>query len=400
MGRTRGARLALLVLLAGCGARTELFGPPPDEVATDGGVAPQDASGAFEASSPFDAGVVMLDATTFDGGFTPDSAAPIDAGTLDAATLDAGIDAATIECVATEPTQLADATAGLDQIAIDSHHVYFHDESGVHRVGKSGGAVITIAPLKNWVWPDLGAFDVNDDGLTLWQYQPGTSPTIDVSRIGPNGGAPVKIATLQGMPGAGTLNDLDHALIVYGGPAPAVPGIMDVAPDGTATYVPSGGFDLAFARSDDTDVYYSSNWAIYRSGAKSDTQIGKAPDFTYITSFVFDGDTIYFVADDSTQDVTVGSMPKKGGGPTTILWSSSSVALGGMAQDETFLYVVDRFKPAIVRIRKDGTGVDDAIAGVNGKDSYMDVKVDDKCVYFTAGASTPTGKPGVYATPK
>jgi hypothetical protein len=393
MRRARGARIFVLVLLAGCGARSELLGALPEDVANDAG-GTHDASGALDAVAPFDAGAVPLDAAF-------DADVPIDSSTFDAG-FDAGIDAATIECVATAPTSIANAGPGLDQVAIDSHTVYFHDQNGVHRVPKSGGAVIDVTPLKNYNWPDITAFGADDDGITFWQYLPSTAaPTIAVSHIGPNGGAATRIASLSGLYAYGTTNALGQAFIYYGVPNsnPQSVGLSEVAPDGTVTPLPSAGTSTGFVRSDGVDTYVASNFAIYRITQNGMTLVGTTQQTMYVIGILIDGPTLYFMADDSTQDVVIGAMPKQGGGPTTMLWSSSGVALGGMAQDDAFLYIVDRFKPAIVRIRKDGTGVDDAVAGVNGE-SFTDVKVDDKCLYYSYYSSVPTAKVAIFAAPK
>jgi hypothetical protein len=395
MRRSRGAQLFVLVLVTGCGARSELLGAFTDDVSIDAGGA-TDASGVRDAAPPLDAGVIPVDAG-FDA--TLDSGVTLDAATDDAG-VDAGFDAASIECTATRPTRIADSAQALDQVAIDSHTVYFHDQNGIHRVAKSGGALTDVTPLKNSNWPDITAFAANDDGVTFWQYVPSTSPTIVVSHIGPNGGAATKLASFAGQYVYGTSHAFGDAFLYYGipGTTPLDVALTEIAPNGTVTPLSSPG-DINFVRNDGVDTYVASNYSIYRVTANDWVQVGIGQELTYIIGLAIDGPTIYFIADDSTEDVMVGAMPKQGGGPTTTLWSSTGVSLGGMDQDDTFLYVVDRFKPAIVRIRKDGTSVDDVVTGVNGE-SFTDVKVDDKCVYYSYGPSAPGAKPGIFAAPK
>jgi hypothetical protein len=398
MKGTRGARLVALLIVAGCGARTELLGDTPDDVsgasgASDaGGISNDGASEGVDASTR-DSGAAT-DATVFD-------ATTIDGSSADGSVLDAGFDSGgitTFACTATAPTRIADGISELDQIAIDSRSVYFHDDDGLHRVGKSGGAVVSVAPLKNYNWPDLTAFAANEDGVTFWQVNPGAKgATVDVSHVGPFGGAPHKIATAQGPLYYGTMNDLDQVFLMFGGPA--YPGITEIAPDGTTSPVASTGMYTDFVRSDDVDTYFASESLLYRSNAGGLAQVGATQSGMFIIGFVFDGPTIYFIADDSTQDIVVGSMAKQGGMPSTTLWTSNGVALGGMDQDESFVYVVDRFKPAIVRIHKDGSGVDDAVVGAKGE-SFTDVKVDDRCVYYSYSSPVKGVSAGVFAAPK
>jgi hypothetical protein len=379
-GTTRGARLAALVLIAGCGARTDLFGVPPDDFASDAGGAPDGASGVLDASGHAESGVIVLDA----------------------AALDADIDAAAIACIATGPTPIAnDGAAWIDQLALDSHTVYFHDQAGLHRVGKSGGAVTSVYPLMNYVAPDLGAFGANDDGVTFWQSHPNPpSSTFDVLHVGPLGGAPVKLATLTGMAGRGTIDNLDRTFVIADDDR-GNSSVIEVAPDGATTTVPTVS-DPGLVRSDGIDTYFTITAGLFRATKTSPVMIGVLQPYTYFVDFIFDGATIYFTAYDVDNNVVAGAMAKQGGATPTVLWSSSSVSLSGMDQDTTFIYVADRGKPAIVRIRKDGTGSDEIITGAHELENFNDVKVDDRCIYYSyvSYAATITGKGSVFAMPK
>jgi hypothetical protein len=398
MKATRSARLVVIALLAGCGARTELFGPPPDDVATDAGGAPDDASGVLDATVPLESGVIALDAALDSGALDSD-----DASTFDAAppSLDAGVDAASIACTATRVTRLADGAPWLDQLALDAHTVYFHDQAGLHRVGKSGGAVTDIYPLKNFSAPDLGAFGVNDDGVTFWQSHPNPpSSTFDVFHVDPLGGAPVKLTTLPAMAGRGTIDDLDRTFVVSEPQNGTSASVFEVAPDGTSSKVTTSTLDFHIVRSDGIDTYFAGQAGIFRATANGPVRIGLLQPYAYFIDFIFDGPMIYFEAYDALNNVIVGAMAKQVDATPTIVWSGR-VLLSGMDQDATFIYVADRGTPAILRIRKDGTGSDAVITGVQ-LDNFNDVKVDDNCIYYSyvSYAQTIAGQSSVIAMPK
>jgi hypothetical protein len=402
MRGTRSARLAVLALLAGCGARTELFGvPPDDDAASDASF--DDASGALDASPRADSGAPSRDAA-LDGAL--DSSDAIDSGepsVVDAAPLDASVDAAAIGCTATALTPIVSTTGLLDQLALDSHTIYFHDEAGLHRVGKSGGAVTNIYPLKNFWAPDLGAFAANDDGVTFWQSHPNppANNTFDVLHVGSTGGAPVKLATIAGMAGRGTIDNLDRTFVVSE-PQNGTPStVVEVAPDGTTSVVPSGALDASLVRSDGIDTFFSSQAGMFRVTNKGPTRIGLLQPYEYFVDFIFDGPTIYFIAYDELNNEVVGTMSKDGSVMPSILWSGR-LLLSGMDQDATFIYVADRGTPAIVRIRKDGTGSDSVITGAPNVDNFNDVKVDDDCIYYSyvSYAKGGDGQSSIIAMPK
>jgi hypothetical protein len=281
--------------------------------------------------------------------------------------------------------------------------VYFHDEAGLHRVGKSGGAVTDVYPLKNFWAPDLGAFGANDDGVTFWQSHPNPpSSTFDVLHVGPFGGAPVKLATLPWMAGRGTVDSRDRTFVIGDPQNGQNSSVFEVAPDGTTSQVVSSTIDASLVRSDGTDTYFAGSGGIFRATTNGPLRLALFFPYVYFTDFIFDGPTIYFTANDVDENVIVGAVSKHGDTTNpTILWSGR-VLLSGMDQDATYVYAADRGTPAILRIRKDGAGSEQVITGVNAVDNFNDVKVDDKCIYYSyvSYAKSTAGTSSVIAMPK
>jgi hypothetical protein len=360
--------------LAGCGARTELLGEPPEDVdssmARDAAL---DANGAVDATDTRDSSMTADAPPTFD------AARHDDAG--EDAAVDAGVDAAPITCpFTTETTLVEDGTNALDQIALDDSYVYFHDGNAIYRVAKSGGTKTALASLKAPAWPELAAFMVDDTYVTWWQVINGATKT-DVKHAPKQGGTTTTIATLPSYFYYGSAGP--------GGTGPNYDELDSIAATGAVTKFGAAlPYQTTMVRYDRGDIYTLSPAGLHRFDGAAFTKLADAPPASYPNSMVFDDTTVYVTIGDGVGGFMVASAPKAGGS-FTILLTVQSGYLGGIAEDADYIYVADRIAARILRMNKDGSDLTTIVTSTTSQ--IVDLAVDDQCVYWTE--TTNSGKP-------
>ena len=367
------------VCVVACGARTTLF----DEFSDD-------ATG--------DAGIVFDDA-----GRPVDSGTPSDADSKDAARSDGGFDAAPILCPFTSQTVLANLrNAETDQIAVDDSYVYFHDNTSIARVAKSGGPMTEIASVDPPSWPDLSAFSLGDTDVTWWQIVD-TSAQTKINHVSKAGGPPTTVATLDNFFFYGTGGPAGSSY-VWGGNFSSE--VLDrVAADGTVTPIgsvlPAGTQGVA---SDTGEVYAFGQSGVYRFDGTTFRTFASVMPSTYPSFMVFDATTIFMTANDEVGGFSVSSIPKTGGSFTTLLHVTQSY-IGGVAVDADHVWVANRVPLSVptppsqlLRMNKDGGDV--TVFATAADSQIVDVAVDDLCVYWTETANTGATPSRVVAAPK
>ena len=335
----------LIANVFACGTRTELF---------DGRLFEDNDDDTFDAGEPSDA------STPNDARAPGDANAPNDSGPHhpphDASVIEASVDAAPPQCNATSPTLLATPGYSVDEVTVDSSHVFFHDHSGIWRVSKTGGDATLLAAMEAFWWPDNVSFMLDDTDVSWMQILGGKEKT-DVDRISKSGGTVRTLTTLNdyfyyGVPGAGSS--------IYTLTGTYTSAVLDsVAGDGTVTPLSSAlpvWSSAAFY--DGATLFLGGDTGIYRfDGTTFTTLVSLGP---YLNGMVVDDTSVYYAvnalngADPNV--LTIYSVPKTGGTPLT-LWSATNIEFGAMAVDAAHLYFVDRFKPAVMRMNKDGTSL-------------------------------------------
>jgi hypothetical protein len=370
----RVASIAGLGSLVCCGARSMLF---------DSAVGDQDgvAAGSPPTGPPHQSGLSPAPGVAHDG-------APVD-GTSDAgfdapSDASASVDAAPIPCAATsEPTELASlGNVAVDQIMLDDSYIYFHDNTGVSRVAKSGGRATSLASFRAPSWPDLSAFALDSTGITWWEILNGKTKT-DVKHVSKQGGAVVTLTTLG-----------DYFFYGSGGPAGSIyawsaSALDQVATNGGVTQIPTGAPTYVTSLADDDGiVYLTAGSTLYRWSGAAFQPLASAPGL-YLDIMAFDANTI-FVASGSEGGFVVSALPKTGTSFTTLLTVPTSY-LGGIAVDGDHVWVVDRISgignnfihapSMLLRMAKDGSDL--TTFATNPSSQIVGVAVDDLCVYWT-----------------
>ena len=377
-GRSYVASSCVAIAVAACGARTTLF----DE---------------FSESSTSDAGNVD------DAGRPLDSGKPSDAGGRDAATSDAGFDAAPILCAFTTQTVLANlAEAEADQIAVDDSYVYFHDNTTISRVAKSGGPVTDLATVKPPSWPDLSAFSLAASDVTWWQIDNVTAHT-SINHVSKAGGAPTTVATLGSIFYYGTGGPAGSSYVWGGNFSSEV--LDQIAANGTVTQIgstlPAGTEGVAY---DDGKIYAFGQNGVYRFDGTTFQSFASITPSTFPNFMVFDATNIFMTWNDETGGFGVSSIPKSGGAFTSILHVTQSY-IGGVRADADHVWVVNRVPVSvptppsqILRTNKDGSDL--TVFATAADSQIVDVAVDDLCVYWTETANTGATPSRVVAAPK
>jgi hypothetical protein len=392
--------LVCLPWMAACGARSGLFVSLPESQEDSGvipdGVAPIDASFLFDAGA-FDASLDAkgaIDAATFFDADVFD--ASVDATSPEAGVVDAQVDSGPIRCTAASVTRLASTGVDLDQVALDDSYVYYHENTGIWRTAKSGGAPTQVATMTVLGWPDLAGFAVNEAGVIWWQVATGAAKTT-VYRAPGSGGAPSTVATLGNDYASGSLDSLGSVYLWYGGPTN--PSLDVVMADGVAATVVSllpTTYTLSVV-SDGKNLFESGGGGVLRFDGTEFTAIADLPG-TYAGGLAFDDTTLYFETNDGVGNVTVSSVPKTGGTPTT-LFSTTNIYVDRVVVDGPYLYFVNRLGSSIIRMNKDGTS-QITVVQEPAADQIMDVAIDDRCIYWSETAGYVETPNGIYATPK
>ena len=398
--RGAGAALICLPWMAACGARSGLFVTLPESQNDSGvipdGVAPIDASILFDAGA-FDASLdakATIDASTFFDADVFD--ASLDAMSPEAGIVDAPIDSGPISCTAASVTLLASTGVDLDQVALDDSYVYYHENTGIWRTAKSGGAPRQVATMTVLGWPDLAGFAVNDAGVVWWQVATGAATTT-VYRAPGSGGAPSIVATLGNEYASGSLDSLGSIYLWYGGPTNQ--SLDVVMADGVATTVVSllpTTYTLSVV-SDGTNLFESGGGAVLRFDGTEFTAIADLPG-TYAGGLAFDDTTLYFETNDGVGVPPVFGTEDTVTSPTT-LFPATNIYVDCVVVDGPYVYFVNRLGSSIIRMNKDGTSRI-TVVQETATHQIMDMAIDGRCIYWseTAGyAETPNG---IYATPK
>jgi hypothetical protein len=322
----------------------------------------------------------------------------VDARDADAVQIDgAMVDAAPNGCTASGVTRLTTTAVAPDQMILDASYIYYHDQTGLWRVAKSGGTATLLATVQTF---GSRAFAVDDSGVTWWQVRPGQMST-DVIRVPKQGGAQHALATLPDYFFNGVAGGTGAVYLWAQGASKFE--LDYIAPDGTVTASLNdwpNTFPLVF---DGTTLFGAlRGGGVYRVVGSSLQYLGSSP-FFFVDDMVVDDSAVYSLSTgDAVGNVTgaaVSSVPKSGGTATTLM-TTTVTQLGPMAIDATDIYLPDRQDGAIFRISKDGTSQTTMIMVGAPPPGILAVAVDDRCLYWTTGWGSDPQLNAIFAAPK
>jgi hypothetical protein len=311
------------VLLVGCGARTELDG----------------------ASSRRDASVV--DVAT-EGAPTATSCA-------------AGV------------VQVATAGTLPDTIVLDDAWVYWHEQGGIFRVKKTGGAIETLQPASSAFWPDLAAFAVG--GGSLFYGKDASSVMRDEQ-------------TLYALPSPGFAASASHVFVWSRDILPSP--LLEFAFDGT------GGWNNSYITRKAVEMSFAPPEIVCVAEDPGVECGGQLLSGLSATDLVATNEDVWFTSNDATNGARVMHIELPSLKTTPIADTVGALAIAG---DATALYFTDATNRRVRRI-EGKTGPVSDVASVGPELTPVDVVADDTCVYWTSSSVAPNGPGAVMAGPK
>ncbi len=303
-----------------------------------------------------------------------------------------------VVCTATSLTTLATITPhGIDdempdQIALDDEYVYFHTSTSIRRVPKSGGPTQVLADRLEYDWPNLSAFAIDATTITFV-----ASGSAKLAQVAKSGGPVIEQSALP------TAYD-DHVSAFSGGfytwndvnvdnKSPF--GLYALDATGKAT-APPIAIDSYLAKVIDQGSFaYAPMVGGLRVLASGQL---KTVSPVSLTDLVDDGDVMFGVGGpdaNDTANATVWRIDKSTNGATPLLDYGSEV--WGVAVDRDDVYFTDRHGGAAVRTSK--TGGPTTVLGADPTAQAIGIAVDDACVYWTV-YENPSGPGRVLAAPK
>jgi hypothetical protein len=319
--RARPSPSIFFALLLGCGARTELDGALPDAAVVD--VASEDGPAATSCV----AGVVQI-ATT---GTVPDT------------------------------------------IALSGDWVYWHEQGGIIRVKKSGGAIETLHPASSTFWPDLAAFAVGGGSLFYGK---------DVSSV------MMDEQTLYALPNPGFASSASHVYVWS----------RDILPSPLLTYAfdGTGGWNNQYITRKPVEMTFAPPEIVCIAEDPGVECGGQLLSGLSATDLVATNDDVWFTSNDLTNGARVMHIELPSLKTAPIDDTVGALAIAG---DATALYFTDATNRRVRRIAGKTGPVSD-IASVGPSFTPVDVVADDTCVYWTSSSVAPDGPGAVMAGPK
>jgi hypothetical protein len=286
-------------------------------------------------------------------------------------------DATTDEAAATPScakgiVEIAQTGSKPDTIVIDAEWVYWHDETGVLRAKKTGGAPETLSQRAAFFWPDLAAFAIGNGRLF----------DADGDAITFQG------AALAHMPIPGFAASSSHVFVWSRDLAQSPVLRFDFSGAGGQTGSPIDGkaVEMTFTGPGvpcialDPGVECDGG---YLSGLTASDIVATTTD-------------VWITSNDPTNGARVLHIEVPSASTAPIPDTAGAFAIAG---DDTDLFFTDLLARRVRRIDgKTGPVVD--IAPASATLTPVDVVVDDTCVYWTNASVAPNAPGAVMAAPK
>jgi len=302
---------------------------------------------------------------------------------------DAAVDApADVPVPACASGALAATGTKPDTIAIDGAFVYWHDETGVSRVPKTGGQPEVVASSPATFWPELAAFALAD-GYVFFASAAGTA-----SRVAASGGTADILGWNQPELAFAASSKFVYAWSPQGGPTP----IMRFGFDGSG---PNQVDDLTHPPNEmivdaNETAYVTSDPGVLANDYAGKSGLDVLLSGLTATDVAPAGEDVYFTSDDATNGARVMVVSTKTLNAHPIGDTKGAFAL---AQDDSDLYFTDGLGLRVRRIAgKKGPVTDVASVGPNF--SPIDLVVDGACVYFTSAPRDGGSAGAVTVAPK
>ncbi len=363
MRLSRAAPLGALGALAlACGARSELDlagarSGPAGEAAPDGGSSATDAGNARDAAvSPGEAG----------GDASPET----DAAAADPDCTGSGV-------TVTTTYEFPDA------IALDGAFVYWHDQVGIARAPKQGGAAERLTGTPAQQWPDLASFALS---ATDAYFVSGDANGIEW--MPKAGGGPTPLSSLPTFVFPGVVVGASRAFVwgeVSGGTE-----VIDAfaLPNGAPVRVQNDVIPTAMVVTD-TLAYAATSNGIVALDAQHGTAAGLGGSAA--EGIAIDSTDAYFSSVDSSSGFAVARVPLSGKGTVTVVATPGAGTVVGLAVSDTDIYYGDRVTPALRKIlHKTPSNVAALVTFATG-DQPIGVALDARCVFVTVARSTTGG---------
>ena len=283
---------------------------------------------------------------------------------------------------------LAATGAKPDTIAIDDAFVYWHDETGISRVAKTGGQPEVLASSPATFWPTLVAFTLAG-GYVFFANAAGSA-----SRVAGGGGSVDVLGWNQPELAFAASSKFVYAWSQQGGPTP----IMRFGFDG------SGPNQVDYLTHPPNEMIVDANETAYVAAdpdVLANDYAGKSGLDVLLSGLTATdvapaGDDVYFTSDDATNGARVMVVSMKTLNAHPIGDTTGAFAL---AQDDSDLYFTDGFGLRVRRVADKKGPVTD-VTSVGPDFSPIDLVVDGACVYFTSAPRDGASPGAVMVAPK